>query len=680
MSRAIAFISSLALAFALPVLRASPASASTPVSLGTFATTLNADVAGLTSVMQIDLCVDPGFFGDADLCSGSRLFSLSAGSGDAGSTFAATNATNPAFAEAAQLLTGGVAHSTTVELSGSGSGLGIPTLGGFAIDSIELVLGNDFHVTPNPSTGRTTGGGTFTVRAFGTPVPWTGAAFRGLGFLPGGASSQAYGVSADGTTVVGQAAAASGNEAFRWTSGGGMQSLGMPDSDARGASADGSVIVGTELGSNPVRAYRWDQGVVTLLAAPPYLDYQGPDFPPLVDPKGSWAYGVSADGMTVVGAGQSNSYFGTDYPYPIAWSGGTFLAPLGTSPDRTLGWAYAASADGSVFVGQARNSAGDFSTFTYAHGLVNVGGGYHDILKAVSADGSVAVGFTNPGGGAKAWRVTIGDGVEILQEAHACCGHDISEATGISADGSVIVGDFGSYIGPTDAMIWTRALGGMDSLRSVLASKYGASLSSAFSGWSQTKATAISGDGRVIVGNGIDPSGHAEGWIVSTPGLVQIDVDPDESPSLVFLDGALPTAVAMLGSQQLDVREIDVTTLSFGPLGAKPSLDLSKPNVYQKSLLDVNGDGFVDLVAFFRARDAGLTTSDTMLCMSGEIAGAAFHSCDDVVIMPGGCGLGAELTGVIPLLMWLHRRRAGTFGGARSAWSRPGRGLGRGPC
>ncbi len=53
------------------------------------------------------------------------------------------------------------------------------------------------------------------------------ATFQGLGDLPGGSfSSIAYGISEDGSTVVGQGRSGSGNEAFRWTSGMGMLGLG----------------------------------------------------------------------------------------------------------------------------------------------------------------------------------------------------------------------------------------------------------------------------------------------------------------------------------------------------------------------------------------------------------------------------------------------------------------------
>lgn len=65
----------------------------------------------------------------------------------------------------------------------------------------------------------------------------------------GGFHSQAFGVSADGSVVVGVSESASGGQAFRWTSGGGMIGLGdLPgggfQSTAYDVSGDGSLVVG----------------------------------------------------------------------------------------------------------------------------------------------------------------------------------------------------------------------------------------------------------------------------------------------------------------------------------------------------------------------------------------------------------------------------------------------------
>ena len=68
-----------------------------------------------------------------------------------------------------------------------------------------------------------------------------------LGVLPNGLYSYAYDVSADGAVVVGWAYNATFYRAFRWTASGGMQDLGTLGSgwsEAYGVSAGGSVVVG----------------------------------------------------------------------------------------------------------------------------------------------------------------------------------------------------------------------------------------------------------------------------------------------------------------------------------------------------------------------------------------------------------------------------------------------------
>ena len=84
--------------------------------------------------------------------------------------------------------------------------------------------------------------------------------FQGLGYLPGDTFSNALGVSADGSTVVGS----SGDEAFLWTSGGGMVGLGDLSgggfrSVARGVSGDGSIVVGSgHSATSDHEAFIWD--------------------------------------------------------------------------------------------------------------------------------------------------------------------------------------------------------------------------------------------------------------------------------------------------------------------------------------------------------------------------------------------------------------------------------------
>src|SRR5262249_38158112 len=89
--------------------------------------------------------------------------------------------------------------------------------------------------------------------------------FVPLGDLAGGSfNSQAWGVSTDGSTAVGVGTTAAGQEAFRWTSGGGMVGLGFlpghTQSGANRVSADGSTVVGASRASSVEEAFRWTSG------------------------------------------------------------------------------------------------------------------------------------------------------------------------------------------------------------------------------------------------------------------------------------------------------------------------------------------------------------------------------------------------------------------------------------
>jgi probable HAF family extracellular repeat protein len=191
---------------------------------------------------------------------------------------------------------------------------------------------------------------------------WTsGGGMVGLGDLPGsGFQSLATGVSADGSVVVGQGLGASGFEAFRWTSGGGMSGLGdLPGggffSLATGVSADGSVVVGYGDGASGNEAFRWTSsgGMVGL------GDLPGGFF-------GSGATGVSGDGSVVVGIGS-----GASGREAFVWTPGAgmqslqfYLTGLGVD---TTGWgqydAVGVSADGSTIVGVGTNPSGFTEAF-----------------------------------------------------------------------------------------------------------------------------------------------------------------------------------------------------------------------------------------------------------------------------------------------------------------------------
>ncbi|MFQ5667939.1 MAG: hypothetical protein ACE5I7_16110 [Candidatus Binatia bacterium] len=120
------------------------------------------------------------------------------------------------------------------------------------------------------------------------------ASFHPLGDLPGGAfASQGWGVSADGSTVVGFGTTDQEQEAFRWSASAGLQSLGALcsagsqgcKSTARSVSADGMVVVGRSTSDSGVEAFRWtpSAGMVGLGD----LDHPCNGTPPCFD-SGAW--------------------------------------------------------------------------------------------------------------------------------------------------------------------------------------------------------------------------------------------------------------------------------------------------------------------------------------------------------------------------------------------------------
>jgi probable HAF family extracellular repeat protein len=331
-----------------------------------------------------------------------------------------------------------------------------------------------------------------------------GPFFMGLGDLPGGGfSSFAYGVSSDGSIVVGQGLSASGAEAFRWTQGGGMVGLGALPSGtfsslAFETSVDGAVVVG----KSGADAFRWTHGG-GMQVLPPF-------------PYGSSAYGVSADGSVVVGTGYVFPG-GIRPPRPpeteaFRWTQDEGLVRLGDLPGGLRrGNASDVSADGMVIVGYGNSASGtEAFHWTQANGMIGLGdlsgGGFSSIASSVSADGSAIVGYGSSATGTEAFRWTQGGGMVGLG---ILPGFVSSRADDVSADGSVVIG-WGHSASDTAAFLWD-ATHGIRNLRDVLVNDFG--LGTNLDGWNLGYARGVSADGQVVVGYGTNPNGNTEAWI-----------------------------------------------------------------------------------------------------------------------------------------------------------------------
>jgi probable HAF family extracellular repeat protein len=297
-------------------------------------------------------------------------------------------------------------------------------------------------------------------------VRWSDGTITALGHLPSQpVESLATAASADGGVIVGVSRMTnSSGEAFRWTLSGGMIGLGdLPggvfSSSASGVTPDGAIVVGTSISSSSWEAYRWTQsGGMVGLGDLPGADAGGPN------QSTSGANGVSADGAVIVGWSYSDWMVGEGF----RWSGS--FAALGDFP----------------------------------------GGEQESIAHAISADGSVIVGAgderTEP------FRWTQGAGMAPLRTPLPD-GGPVSAARAASANGAVIVGSIND-IGDLEtgrAFRWTQA-NGVESVSALLQAG-GVDLT----GWQLTEATGVSADGSIIVGNGLNPSGNPEAWRAFIP-------------------------------------------------------------------------------------------------------------------------------------------------------------------
>jgi len=330
--------------------------------------------------------------------------------------------------------------------------------------------------------------------------------FTGLGDLPGGSyESNAWGVSGDGSVVVGHSVTTSGNEAFVWTLGGGMVGIGDPlvfpiRTEANAVSDDGLVVVGLGESAAGHEGFRWTAGGGMV----PLGDLPGGTF-------GSTALAVSADGSVIVGQGQSDASSGGTNSEGFLWTSGGGMVALGDLPGGQYNsTAKDLSADGSVIVGGSSSVNTSFAFEAYwwtsAGGMVALGdlpgGAFASDARDVSSDGSVIVGRGTPGV-LEAFRWTSSNGMVGLGFLPIA---NSSFAEGVSGDGLVVVGASSGF-GAAHAFIWDPAEG-MRRLQEVLVDDLGLDLT----GWTLERATAISTDGLSIVGYGENPSGDREAW------------------------------------------------------------------------------------------------------------------------------------------------------------------------
>lgn len=310
-------------------------------------------------------------------------------------------------------------------------------------------------------------------------------------------NGEASAVSDDGMVVVGTTDVLGASHAFRWTAAGGMMDLGTlgGNSDAFGISGDGSTIVGV---SN-THAFRWtaSTGMADLST---------------LGGGASGANGVNSDGSVVVGLSEITGSLTT---HAFRWTASTGMIDLGTL-GGTSSVASAVNGNGSVVVGTSDISANRAShafRWTTTGGMNDLGTlGSGSFATAVTADGSIVTGWSrllNNDSHVFRWIAATG-----MTDLGTLPGGFDAQAVGISGDGSVIVGWSGTTgpngpgTGGAHAFRWTAATG-MQDLNFLLLNA-GVNMSGIFLAY----ANAISANGQYIVGQGDFPGSPFHAFLV----------------------------------------------------------------------------------------------------------------------------------------------------------------------
>ncbi len=110
---------------------------------------------------------------------------------------------------------------------------------------------------------------------------------------------------------------------------------------------------------------------------------------------------------------------------------------------------------------------------------------------------------------------------------------------------------------------------------------------------------------------------------------IDIDITPGSGLNRINPSSRGVVPIAVLGSEDFHVANVDVTTLAFGPDGA-PSV-----HAVGGQHKDVNADGFPDLLAHFRTEEIGMEFGDTEACLSGKTLDSRFfEGCDAIQTVP----------------------------------------------
>ncbi len=391
--------------------------------------------------------------------------------------------------------------------------------------------------------------------------------FEPLGVGPGpNDQSTATATNRDGSVVVGnqfiQSQSEFGTEAFEWKGGSitGLGALDDPDrksSTASGVSADGTTIVGSSSSADGNRGVRWTNGTLVAFGT----IYSGDGAQSSCDgisDNADWFVGQSISNIEIKKMDSIEMEVRTIDA--VLWHNGslTSLGSLGGNANYgSNATATCVSDDGSVVVGSSSTNDGPYTGFIWSGGSMQPlpplsGATGSCAAKDMTPDGSTIVGWSSlPDDDSHYTLVAWRNGTAV--DLGVPGGFNSSRDVRVSDDGNVIAGEYAADHGSMP-FIWTSATGAVP-IPTLLQSR-----ATDAEGWSNLTVTDISGDGRVIVGQGTNPDGKTEAWRISVSvpaGFAGVEVPTDG----LYEFGGTGASFALAGVGTRTRREHDVRLL-----------------------------------------------------------------------------------------------------------------------